>query len=372
MRFLTTSIPVLLLSATVIAQMPGRGGPVDALDGLDPVLLVQGKEVPGKSALSTVHHNFTYLFSTAENKATFEKNPANYAIQLGGLCARMGRSTGGNPSDFLVHDGKIYIFGSDECHKRFQAAPAKYIPPPPRPLAKGADAIGKGRKLLDDAARAAGPSIDSVTTLVESISQVQTRPQGEVQIATKTMWSYPDRARQERRMSLMGKTMESSTLMTPDGAWYLNMQGQAYPIAAAGRPSVQFDFGRHPVALLKARRAAGVIVAAEGPAVVEGVKVDRVRFVNAVSDISVNLDARHLIHSVTFQDRNSEGVYGTFTIVYSDYRTVDGLNLPFTVRALFDGQPEPSQSWKVESIAVNRPLDSSLFAAPATKPDGGY
>ena len=38
-----------------------------------------------------------------------------------------------------------------------------------------------------------------------------------------------------------------------------------------------------------------------------------VRFVNAVSDITVNLDARRRIHSVSFQDRNSEGIYGTFT-----------------------------------------------------------
>ena len=82
---------------------------------------------------------------------------------------------------------------------------------------------------------------------------------------------------------------------------------------------------------------------------------------NAVSDITVNLDVQRRIHSVSFQDRNSEGIYGTFTILYSDYRKVDGLNLPFTVRALFDGQPEPSQSWKVESIAVNQPLETSFF-----------
>jgi YHS domain-containing protein len=167
MRFVTTAIPVVLLASVLSAQMPGAGGPVDALDGLDPVLLIQGKEVPGKSALSAVHGGFTYLFSTADNTAAFERSPDKYAIQLGGLCARMGRSTGGNPSDFLVHEGKIYIFGSSECHKRFAAAPASYLPPAPRPLAKGADAIGRGRKLLDEAARAVGPTLDAVPTLVD-------------------------------------------------------------------------------------------------------------------------------------------------------------------------------------------------------------
>jgi YHS domain-containing protein len=73
---------------------------------------------------------FEYLFSSSETKATFEKAPAKYEIQMNGLCARMGKATGGSPADFLVHDGKIYIFGSDECHRRFAADPAKYLPPP--------------------------------------------------------------------------------------------------------------------------------------------------------------------------------------------------------------------------------------------------
>jgi hypothetical protein len=183
------------------------------------------------------------------------------------------------------------------------------------------------------------------------------------------MWQYPDRARQDRKMTLMGKAMASSTLLTPEGAWYLTAQA-AYPVIAAGRPSLRFDFGRHPVALLKARRRADVVTAAEGPAVVDGVKVERVRFADAASDLTIALDAQRWIHSVSFQDRNSEGIYGMFTILYSDYRAVDGLSLPFTVRALFDGKPEPLQSWTVESIAVNAPLDAALFAAPS-KPAGG-
>ena len=46
----------------------------------------------------------------------------------------MGKTAGGNPSDFIVHEGKIYIFGSDDCHKKFQADPAKYLATPPAPL----------------------------------------------------------------------------------------------------------------------------------------------------------------------------------------------------------------------------------------------
>ena len=369
MRFLTAFVPVALVATALSAQMPG--GPVDAIDGLDPVLLVHGKEVPGKSALSAVHRGFTYLFSTAENKAAFERTPDKYAIQLGGLCARMGKVTGGNPSDVLVHDGKIYIFGSDECHKRFQAAPAKYLPPAAKPVPTAADARARGRRLLDDAARAIGPTLDSMTTFIESYTQVQKRAQAEVRFTTKTMWRYPDRVRQERRGELEGKPLGASVLFTPDGAWYISLQGQAYP-PAAGVPSLQADFGRHPVALMKNRNRAGAIAVAEEPATVEGVNVRRIRVLDGAIDAVVNVDAAHRIHSVSYVDRNSEGVYGTFTVLYSDYRPVDGLTLPFNVRTLFDGQPYPQQSWTVDTIAVNPTLDASTFAPPSKSTAGRH
>ena len=104
---------VMVFSASAAtAQQPA--GPVDALDGVDTVVLLkQGKEVFGKQAFRSEHGRFAYLFSSAETKAEFDKAPAKYAIQMGGLCARMGGTVTGNPSDYIVHEGKIYIFGSD-------------------------------------------------------------------------------------------------------------------------------------------------------------------------------------------------------------------------------------------------------------------
>jgi YHS domain-containing protein len=149
---------ILILATIVLLFAGGRhGAPFDtqsgpagkaeaeeALDGLDPVLLVGGKEVAGKPALSVTRSGFVYLFSTPETRAAFEADPARYEIQFGGLCARMGKTAGGNPSDFLVHEGRIYIFGSDDCHKTFQADPAKYLPSPAAPLPFSAAAVAEG------------------------------------------------------------------------------------------------------------------------------------------------------------------------------------------------------------------------------------
>src|SRR3954468_21777901 len=134
-----------LVTTSVFAQGPA---PKEALDGIDPVvLLTQGKEISGKSEFKVSRGKFDYLFATAENKAAFEKNPEKYEIQLSGACARMGPGVGGNPADYAVVDGKIYIFGSDECHKRFVAAPAKFLPRPDSPMPSAAADLRAGRAL---------------------------------------------------------------------------------------------------------------------------------------------------------------------------------------------------------------------------------
>ncbi len=365
--FILTALVVLLSAGGPAGRDVSQKAADDALDGLDPVLLVGGKEVPGKSAFSVTRGDFVYLFSTADTKATFESDPAKYEIQLGGLCARMGKTTGGNPSDFVVYEGKIYIFGSDECHKKFQAEPAKYLPTPPAPLPASPAAATRGRQLVDRAVAALGGAsmLDGLTSYVESYTQVQTRPQGDVTIAFKTMWSFPDRARQERSMVLQGKTMSSATVLSPEGMWYLGGQGQAYPMRPAGRPSLEQDFGRHPVALLRARRAPGFKAVAIGSGTVDGLSVENVRVISASTDVTLAVGASGRIHSTTYRDRNSEGEYGTFSIVYSDFRPVEGLQLPFNVRATFNGLPQPSLSATLDTISLNTPLDASLFAPKA-------
>jgi YHS domain-containing protein len=369
MKLLGRAMLLVLVPVALAAQQPEA--PPDALDGLDAVLLVQGKEVEGRSAFTVVHGPFTYLFSSAETKAAFQRAPAKYEIQMGGLCARMGRTTGANPADYLVHNGKIYVFGSDECHKRFAANPEKYLPPARKPMTTSAAATAKGQQLLDAAALALGDPtlIDAMTSYAETFARVQKRMDGEATVTTKTIWSFPSRVRQERSMAFSGKTMGAATVLSPTGMWYLGNAGQVYSMPAAGRSSLEMDFGRHPIALLKARKAAGFAAAATGRTDVGGVALDRVRVVKGGLDVTLNLDPQRRIHSVTFTDRNAEGIYGTYAVMYSDYRPVQKLTLPYTVRALFNGEPDPQQSFTLDSIAINPPADPSLFT-PKAAADG--
>jgi hypothetical protein len=147
--------------------------------------------------------------------------------------------------------------------------------------------------------------------------------------------------------------------------WYLGGQGQAYPVRSAGRPSMEQDFGRHPVALLRARRAPGFKAVALGTGMVDGLSVENVRVISGSTDVTLAIGASGRIHSTTFRDRNSDGEYGTFSLVYSDFRPVEGLQLPFNTRATFNGQPQPNLSITLETISLNTPLDASLFAPKA-------
>ena len=354
-------LAMLLVACSARAQ---TAPPREALDGIDPVvLLTQGKEISGKADLKVVRDKFTYLFATPENKAAFEKSPEKYEIQLSGACARMGGGVTGNPADYAVVDGKIYIFGSDDCHKKFVAAPAKFLPKPAPPMPSTAAALSQGRALVERAVKAIGGAekLDAVTTYVESSSQVQKRPTGDVPIKVKTMWRFPGDIRAERTTTLPDRTATSANLLTPAGGWFIG-GGRAYPQNAEGRANAAAGYNRQLVPLLRARREADFKAASLGASTVHGVQVDRVRVRQGALDVTLAIDkASGLIHSMSFTGRGLDSEIGDYILVLGDYRDVSGLRLPFSERALFNGAPDTLLSRTLDAIAINVPLDDALF-----------
>lgn len=146
-------------TATLPQQSSSASEAVISLEGLDPVMLSQGKEVQGEMKYKVTRGQFQYLFASAENKAAFEKDPSRYEIQLDGFCARMGAPTTGNPDLYAVHNGRIYIFGTPECQTLFKAAPEKYleVPAPPKSPPTAA-MVKRGQELVAKAVEALGGS----------------------------------------------------------------------------------------------------------------------------------------------------------------------------------------------------------------------
>ena len=314
-----SALAVCVLVALSVPANAGQRAVEEALDGVDAVLLVQGKEVSGKPDLKVRRGDFEYLFASAATKTTFESDPARYEIQMGGLCARMGKATGGRPADYLVYDGRIYIFGSDDCHKKFEANPRKSLPQPAPPIVMSGAAVVEGRARFDRAAATVGgwPRLAAIDTLVETASQIQKRRTGDVPVTIRTMWRFPDAVRRERTVTVQGRTMSSATLMTPSGMWFL-AEGRAYASPEAGRPSMELDYGHQIVPLLRAAHSPGAKIAALGRATVGGIDVERVRVVTGAVDVTLGLDpSAARIQTISFIDRNLDGEVGEYTIVYS-------------------------------------------------------
>ena len=364
-RFMAAAA-LVLVPLVAQAQMPSA--PAEALDGVDPVVLIQtGKEVQGKAEFKVTRGRFVYLFSTAEAKKTFEAAPDKYEIQMNGACARMGSRAGGNPSDYIVHDGRIYIFGSDDCHKKFAAAPDKFIPKPAPPMPSSAASVEAGRKLLARGLTAMGGAdkLDAITTYQESWSQKQKRGDLEATITVKTTWKFPDAVRVDNTVALPDRTMTSATLITPAGAWFIG-QGRSFPMSADNKTAAADEINRQLLPLLRSRAEAGTEIAALEPATIDGAKQDRVRIRKGGVDVTVGLDpASGQFRSLAFTGRNMEGEIGAYTLVLGDYRAVNGVSLPFSVRSTFDGQPDTFLARTIESIAINQPVAATVF-----QPDG--
>lgn len=132
------SIGILVLALTgcsaMTAQNPSEGyGPVNAIamDGSDRVMLfgadvvayqTMNKYVQGKKSVSSNYKGVDFYFSSAEHKALFDQSPEKYLPQYGGYCANgimFGIPWGGNADNFLVKDGKVYVFGGELSQKAF-------------------------------------------------------------------------------------------------------------------------------------------------------------------------------------------------------------------------------------------------------------
>ncbi|MEM9939062.1 MAG: YHS domain-containing (seleno)protein [Pseudomonadota bacterium] len=84
-----------------------------AVEGHDPVAYFKvGEPVKGSKDFTTTYEGAEFRFSSAENKAEFEADPARYAPQYGGYCAwavAQGQTAKGDADHWAVVDGKLYL-----------------------------------------------------------------------------------------------------------------------------------------------------------------------------------------------------------------------------------------------------------------------
>lgn len=115
---LAVSSPAFAMTAEIYAE----GG--IAIDGSDTVAYFAGNgPVAGSSEFSTQWRGATWLFSSAENLATFEANPEAYAPQYGGYCAwaaAQGYIAPTHPNAWSIYEGKLYLNANRNIRRRWE------------------------------------------------------------------------------------------------------------------------------------------------------------------------------------------------------------------------------------------------------------
>ena len=113
LRTLFMGAALMLAAGCTTLKTPTFADDGGAIRGYDPVAyFTQGEPVPGDAAHSTIYNDATWHFSSAENLALFEADPARYAPQYGGYCAYAmsnGWVVSTDPEAWHIEDDKLYL-----------------------------------------------------------------------------------------------------------------------------------------------------------------------------------------------------------------------------------------------------------------------
>ena len=114
------AIAFVATTTTVVAQNKQANNIDDskiALQGYSPVSYLDlGLAQRGSKQYKTVHNKIAYYFTSADQKAKFDRNPSKYLPQYGGFCAfgvYVGAKFRVDPTKFVVSKGKYYLFLND-------------------------------------------------------------------------------------------------------------------------------------------------------------------------------------------------------------------------------------------------------------------
>jgi hypothetical protein len=107
----------LVAASQLVAAIPSAAaqGALLAIKGYDPVAyFTDGKPTPGLPEIEYVWDDHRYRFASVEHRDLFKADPVHYAPQFGNFCAMAlakGELVEANPENWLVSDGKLYVFG---------------------------------------------------------------------------------------------------------------------------------------------------------------------------------------------------------------------------------------------------------------------
>jgi YHS domain-containing protein len=357
----------LSLALVALAMLPVVSFAADIvpLKGLDPVELSAGKEVAGKDSITAKAGRFTYQFANEANKSTFLAAPEKYGIQFGGACMKMGPLSGyGSPERWDVYDGRIYLFASESCRNAFRADQKKFIDTVDE-TPKGTDAQKKtGAELMAKAVAAAGGE--------KRLKELKT-------YQVKTKLTQPLR---DGKSFVYHRTFAASFKDPTAAEWesYDNVKyGWVYSPKVAYRTSskeweevdtqvrdfMAREVARKPLWLLVAWLNGSVQAITLGKDTIGDTPIEQVSVSLNGATTTLNIDPKTgSILSSAYRGRAAVGISNVVRI-YSDFKVVNGVTVPFTVNTKIDGKlVEGVTKAEIESITIDEAIPADLIKKP--------
>jgi hypothetical protein len=201
-------------------------------------------------------------------------------------------------------------------------------------------------------------ALRKVRTVVAESQTTLRMEQGTLTSTTKTHVVYPDKFRVDATIG----GNEVTQVFSGDTAW-LRDPGGIRDVPPPGRAEMAASVRRDMMPLL--------IAAAEGKLTLrllpeEGRQGKVMRVIElsgeGLSPVTLHVNAQNQITSQSFTLPAPEGRSVRAEEVFSDYRAVDGVQVPFKAELLHDGRPILSRT--LTSVIFNSPIDDKLFARP--------
>lgn len=354
----------LIAAAIVTAGAAVADDPV--VFKMDPIELVNGREVEGDESITHEHGRFEYRFANEANRDAFRADPRRYEIQMDGGCGFMGSLSGvGKPDRYAVFDGHIYVFASDGCKASFLKAPERMIEiDDERPTNVSRDAIAPGEALLDQAIEALGGA-ERLKNLrsIRYENTTETDRNGEPSKTVRThSYLFPHGYHMEAWWNdhyYWSQAFDGSAGWTTFDTDLTDDEPIKVQVAmpAAARELVRHRY-REPVALLYARHRPDFLACADGSGTLDGREVAYVKVFTDGSLHRLGIDAESgRVLSFTYRDRGPGAYFGTIEKRYADFETINGLTLPRSARLYYEGEPLGDEARSHDVIRVDEPGD---------------
>jgi hypothetical protein len=195
------------------------------------------------------------------------------------------------------------------------------------------------------------------------LDQMQTFQRTELrgnQVKNVLALSLPDSVRQET----IRPNFTLTSIITPSESFVV-FNNASRPMSEAGRMAIFKDLYHEPIFLFRARNRPD-FKAWLGSSEDKTLERLEVEFPEFTTTLGIDPASGRVVNQ-TYRGRGPGGVVGQIVINYSDFRTVEGMSLPFKATATFDGQPFPALSTTIEAITINSQIDPSSFRKPQAK-----